>query len=77
MDFKCSAIFKNVAHSLELCETPTPHQVPNYVQRSLISQNTVKKAEKKSIYCKSIGTAQKPEKRKYNHVQYCKISLLS
>ena len=32
----CIAIFKNVVHSLEPCETPSysaSHQAPNYVQR--------------------------------------------
>ena len=40
------AKFKNVVHSLELVETPSNsafHQAPNYVQRSLISQKTLKR----------------------------------
>ena len=36
------AKFKNVVHSLEPGETPRSHQAPNYVQRSQISQNTLK-----------------------------------
>ena len=39
------AIFKNVAHSLELGETlsiSASRQAPNYVQRFYISQNMVK-----------------------------------
>ena len=33
----CVAIFKNVVHSLEPCETPSysaPHQAPNYAHHS-------------------------------------------
>ena len=40
------AIFKNFVHSLEPGETPiysASHQAPNDVQRSLISQNTLKR----------------------------------
>ena len=40
------AIFKNVVHSLEPGETPSysaSHQVSNYVQRSIITQNTLKR----------------------------------
>ena len=40
------AMFKNVEHSLEPGETPShsaSHQAPNYVQRSLMSQNTLKR----------------------------------
>ena len=39
------AIFKNVEHSFEPCETPiysASHQAQNYVQRSKLSQNMVK-----------------------------------
>ena len=39
-------IFKNVVHSLEPGETPSnsaSHQASNYVQRSEISQNTLKR----------------------------------
>ena len=39
-------MFKNVVHSLEPGETPSSsasHQAPNYVQRSLISLNTLKR----------------------------------
>ena len=42
----CFAIFKKVVHSLEPGETPSysaSHQAPNYVQRYLISQNTLKR----------------------------------
>ena len=40
------AMFKNVVHNLEPGETPNnsaADQAPNYVQRSLISQNTLKR----------------------------------
>ena len=40
------AIFKNTVHSLEPGETPSNSaspQAPNFVQRSLISQNTLKR----------------------------------
>ena len=39
-------MFKNIVHSLEPGETPSysaSHQAPNYVQRSSISQNTLKR----------------------------------
>ena len=39
-------IFKNDVHRLEPGETPSnsaSHQAPNYVQRSLISQDTLKR----------------------------------
>ena len=44
LHFIIFAIFKNVVHSLEPGETPSnsaSHQAPNYVQCSLISQNTL------------------------------------
>ena len=40
------AKFKNFVHSLEPGETPSysaSHQAPNYVQRTYISQNTLKR----------------------------------
>ena len=44
--------FKDVVHSLEPGETPSysaSHQAQNYVQRSLISQSTVKKRQKYNL----------------------------
>jgi len=41
----CFAIFKNFVHSLKPGETPSYYafnQAPNYVQRSYVTQNTLK-----------------------------------
>ena len=48
------AIFKNVAHSLAPGETPSnsaSHQAPNYVQRSFLLQNTLKRCVAVAVRC--------------------------
>ena len=52
----CVAIFKNIVYSLEPGETPNypaSHQAPNYVQRSLIPQNTLKRFEAVAVIFQS------------------------
>ena len=48
------AIFKNVVHSLEPGETPSnsaSHQAPDYVQRSYITQYTLKRCVAVALRC--------------------------